>query len=1519
MPQVERAPTSYGQLPVAFIPNMGQLIADIVFQAHAMGGTVSFSSGKVQLALPAAERHAQRTAAAAPDSPATQGPALVSIEFEGAAHNAGIVGVDRLPGAANYIRGSRPADWHIGLPTFAGISYQQLYPGVDLRYEGIEGQLKGTYVLAPHSDPRQIQWRYRGAEVTQIDPASGDLRVTLAAPGGDAAPPMLTERAPVAWQTIAGRRVDVPVRYELRLGQSIGFALGAYDPAYPLTIDPTLVYSTYFGGSSIEFSNDIAIDGTGNAYIVGTTGPDLPTTNPLQPNFGGNSDIFIAKLNAAGSSVLYSTFLGGSSFEEGNSIAVDSAGNAYVTGSTSSTDFPTVGPLQDSLNSFSDSIVAKLSPAGDALLYSTYLGGDSIDIGNAIAIDSAGRAYVTGRSDSTDFGPPVGDQLVCHGSFGAFVARLNPAGDTAEYRTCLGGTDAEFGYGIAVDADGSAYVVGSTSSADFPVVAALQPTMAGLGDAFITKLNPAGDALLYSSYFGGTGSDGGQQIALDATGALYIAGNTNSADLPLQRAIDPSYGGGICTEFEPVPCSDAFVLKLSPDGSTNLFSTYLGGSNEDRVQGLAVSSSGVVALAGITKSSDLPLERGLFTTLSGISDAFVAQIDTAGASLSFSTYLGGSSNESAYGIAMGQDGALYVTGATRSNDFPTFNPAQPRLFFDGSSAFITKLLSQDGPLTGLGITSDGPTTLGQPTIFKATLPVITPATFVWNFGDGSGATGASVTHTYAAPRSYTVTLTASNSTGSAQATTTVAVVPPLAVSSEVLGGAGGGVPTVAISGQRALIGEGTQLTILDISNPTAPVRLGGYTTREQVQDIEISGTTAYVTDDHDGLLIFDIGNPAAPRLRGQHNTPGHALDVQVVGTRAYIADFFSLRIVDVSNPAAPTLLGSYPTEAYDLAIVNNVAYIATGFSFSPLLTLDVSNPANPTVLNTSSIPSLRGALGVFVANKRAYLAAGDDGLFVLDVSKPQQPPQVLGQIGLLGRLKDVFVDGNLAYAVNYDGTLHIIDVSSSRTPRLVTSYDTPGNSWDVRVVDQRAYVADGIAGLQILNVKNRRRPIKLGSYAAWSAEQIDVVGTRGYVSGGASMQIVDLARPAQPQLLGRLDLRGWAVDTAVVGNRAYVARQGRFNGASFIDGGLEVVDVSDPTRPRSLGSVPLASANAVQAAGNYVYVVGEGGLFIFDASNPAAPVELSHVSFPGGFDIEVVDNRAYIAGASGPSDGLAIYDVSNPAAPTLLGGDFSMFRARTVAVAGQRAFVGGGDQFRAYDVSDPAHPTFQGIYFLRDGSAHVTDLAVDGIIAYVVGESLNDGTIEIVDVSKTNSALGPTYLSEVPMSGLNRGLQLDGRLAYVAAAQTGLQVLRIRIDFAGSVPTALPAPNGVIRNFDRSVEVRPTDTRGAVSYTNQFVPAHTLVGAVQSFMLTATDGNGRAITQSNRTYSFSVTYRDSELAALGVNEARLNMLFWNGSGWRPLLPCTGCSIDPANNRITVQLRRYGEFALAAWP
>ena len=463
-----------------------------------------------------------------------------------------VTGIEELSGRSNYFIGNDPAKWRTNVPTYSKVEYRDVYPGVSLVYYGNQQQLEYDLVVAPGADPSTIGLSFVGADRLEVD-GDGDLVLHTAAG-------TIRQRKPVIYQEISGVRKEISGGYVFKGEHQVGFKVAAYDASQPLVIDPVLSYSTYLGGSADDQGLGIAVDAAGNTYVTGATNStNFPkTAGVFDTTFGGGIcfgssclDVFVTKLDPTGSALLYSTYLGGTGNDIGFGIAVDGAGNAYVTGFTNSSNFPTTaGAFQTSFGGFDDAFVTKLDPTGSVLLYSTYLRGSGFDFGNGIAVDATGNAYVTGTTLSTDFPTTPGAfQPARRGGVGAdaFVTKLNPTGSALVYSTFLGGTGGNFGSAIAVDTAGSAYVAGGTTATNFPTtVGAFQTSFGGNRRAFVTKLDPNGAALVYSTFLARTGSDNGSAIAVDAAGSAYVTGATGSIDFPTTAGAFQTPRQGLC-------------------------------------------------------------------------------------------------------------------------------------------------------------------------------------------------------------------------------------------------------------------------------------------------------------------------------------------------------------------------------------------------------------------------------------------------------------------------------------------------------------------------------------------------------------------------------------------------------------------------------------------------------------------------------------------------------------------------------------------------------------------------------------------------------------------------------------------------------------------------------------------------------------------------------------------------------------------------------------------------------------
>ena len=706
-----------GGLPVHFIENHGQLDPRVAYYVRGRDTDVYFTPTGVTLVLAedararrgrAPETSAQfeepsrrlpiQGAVFAPED-APRGRWAVRLDFVGA--NAVTPrGLDRTPAVVSYWTGGEEAS-PVGLPTYRGVVYPDLWPGIDLVYTGASGQLKYTFLVKPGADPRRIRLAYAGASAVAL---TDEGRLDIATPVGS-----FSDDRPYAYQDGARGREEVPARFAPAAGSAdarvYGFALGAYDTSRTLVLDPSvIVYAGYIGGGDFDGVNGIAVDAAGNAYVVGTTRSAVPSfPGKVGPDLvlGGKSDAFVAKIKADGTDVVYLGYIGGAGPEEGLGIAVDKAGNAYVTGSTESDEatFPVkIGPRLVYGGS-GDAFVAKVKADGTGLVYCGYIGGAGTDDGKAIAVDAAGNAYVAGGtiSDEASFPVTAGPGLVFHVAPGlpedAFVARVKADGSGFAYAGYIGGTGSDIANAIAVDSAGNAYVAGNTTSdqSSFPVKVGPELTFtpgvfASSGDAFVAKVKADGSALVYAGYIGGNLDDEALGIAVDAAGNAYVTGVTNSDEstFPVRVGPDLHYHGG----------DDAFVAKVRADGTGLVYAGYIGGNALDVGRAIAVDAAGNAYVAGDTQSdqSTFPVKLGPQLTLQGGSDAFVARIAAGGRSFGYVGYLGGAGFEVGAGIAVDPAGNVYVGGTTTSSQSSFPVAVGPDLTFAGGfDGFVAKL------------------------------------------------------------------------------------------------------------------------------------------------------------------------------------------------------------------------------------------------------------------------------------------------------------------------------------------------------------------------------------------------------------------------------------------------------------------------------------------------------------------------------------------------------------------------------------------------------------------------------------------------------------------------------------------------------------------------------------------------------------------------------------------------------------------------------------------------------------
>jgi hypothetical protein len=712
-PTTAVADRNYGKAPVAFEPNLGQSDSQVKFLARGDGYTLFLTPAETVFLLKAARAEAR------PGQVNSEAGAALRVRFLHANEAAPMQATKELIGKVNYLRGKDPNGWHTDIPTFAEVAQRGVYPGIDVIYYGNQRQLEYDFVVAPGANPRAIALSFTGAENVKVD-AKGDLVISSAA--GD-----VLIRRPLAYQQGQnGEREIVAANYTLRGAHNVSIKVGTYDKRRRLVIDPILEYSTYVGGSNIDGANAIAVAPDKTAFFAGGTfSTDFPTAHPLQPNHGGPDDLsrdaFVAKISADGSTLLYSTYLGGSLDEVANGIAVDTFGQAYVVGTTHSSDFPvTPNAFNPSCGGddacgatwnpeskiVSNAFVTKLNTQGSGLLYSSYLGYYENVIGQAIAVDANQVVYVSGQvgpniTPTVPIVPPnvppppfISAALAANavqGTIGgeddAYLAKISATGSSILYLTYIGGGNEDFAFGLTIDGNANAYVAGLTYSPNFPTTSnAFQTAYGGAGDAFVTKVNTNGGPFVYSTLVGGSGLDQGNGIAVDVNGNAYVAGETSSPGLSSLRA----YGGQ----------GDGFVAKFNPSltGAASLvYLTYLGGSMADSANAIALDSNLNVYVTGSTVSADFPSVGAVFqpTYGGGNSDAFVTKIDPSGANIIYSSFLGGSNSDVGYGIAVDTDDSAYVAGQTCSLDFPLANPEQ-KSSGGNCDAFVSKISILNG-------------------------------------------------------------------------------------------------------------------------------------------------------------------------------------------------------------------------------------------------------------------------------------------------------------------------------------------------------------------------------------------------------------------------------------------------------------------------------------------------------------------------------------------------------------------------------------------------------------------------------------------------------------------------------------------------------------------------------------------------------------------------------------------------------------------------------------------------------
>ena len=634
--------------------NRGQVRGPVQIVARARGFIGLLSAREATLVVPPA------TDGAAERPPGNRGPAdCLRIRFRGAMVTGRLGGRTRLPGVSNFLIGNDPAGWVTGVRRFSDASAPGLYPGVDLRWScDPAGILSYDFRVRPGTDPSSIRIAFEGARGIEID-GTGALAIPMDSGTFRHSPPR-------AFQSIDGSLREVECFFRIHEDGVASFLCPKYDASRPLVIDPSITFSSYAGGTDLDLGSAGVVSGPGGSvFVSGETfsSNSYPTLNAYQSGLRGTSDMVVTRFAADGT-LVYSTYLGSGQFDKPGALGVDAAGAAYVVGATgsSSTNYPLKTALQPSFGGGNyDAVVTKLHPSGSSLVYSTFLGGSGDDEATAIAVSGDGAVTVCGRTNSTNF--PLGSpyQSTVGGDWDAFVTTIDATGSTIGFSTYFGGNNEDRIRGVGTDPEGKIWIGGWTQSTNLPLHLSLQETRLGTTDAFVARLNPTLGTLLFATYLGGTGNDRCEGLALDATGAVYVAGLTASLNFPTVNPFQAQSGGGT---------RDAFVARLARDGSAYEYATYLGGTGQEQAYAVSVNGAGECVVGGGTNSTNFPTVAPLQAQRAGLEDGFIARFHQSGSSLLFSTYLGGAANDSVRGVSV-EDRQAAVGGNTASTDFPT--------------------------------------------------------------------------------------------------------------------------------------------------------------------------------------------------------------------------------------------------------------------------------------------------------------------------------------------------------------------------------------------------------------------------------------------------------------------------------------------------------------------------------------------------------------------------------------------------------------------------------------------------------------------------------------------------------------------------------------------------------------------------------------------------------------------------------------------------------------------------------
>lgn len=681
---IATAPHLYAQapstIPGGYIENKGQWDRNARFLFRSEGIDLWLGRGEVTLDVRRSDKRVSRLW----KSPRRNGNGIATqrhvlrMRFEGANPASIAYGTDVLEGRLNYFVGDRDR-WARDVPRYGTVRMENIYDGVEARFHVDGDHPRYDLVVAPGIDPAVITIGIDGARGFHTT-AEGDLEI--ATEFGS-----VMQSRPVAWQMIDGEKRSIPCEFRIDGNRRVRFSMGQYDASRTLVIDP-LIYSTFVAGTGLHITSNSVIDRDGNIYLVGSTiSADYPTStgayqttsNKVDP---GDAIVFVTKMNPSGTALAFSTYIGGAaSNDNGFGIAIDSSRNVFAVGTTNQTgntgDYPvTSGAFQTARGGGADGFLSKLSSTGNTLVYSTFLGGPGDESIYDVAVDRQGNAIATGESDSTFPTTTGAYQRTRGGIFDAFVTKFNASGSALTYSTLIGGEDSESPLCISVDSAGNSFIGGQTLSSNFPTTSgAYDRTLNSLNDAFFTKLNAAGSALVYSTFIGGTDDQSVIDVVASNDGTAVVVGWTRADDFPTtNEAYSTTFNGGF---------SDGFLLKFNSTGSSLLYSTYLGGSDEDYAYAVAVDHKGRPYVTGTTYSTDFPMTLTAYDiSHNGESDLFVVKLNFNASGFLYSSYIGGESDDIPVGMGVDSSGTACIGGYTYSPDFPTTPGA-----FQTSSSF----------------------------------------------------------------------------------------------------------------------------------------------------------------------------------------------------------------------------------------------------------------------------------------------------------------------------------------------------------------------------------------------------------------------------------------------------------------------------------------------------------------------------------------------------------------------------------------------------------------------------------------------------------------------------------------------------------------------------------------------------------------------------------------------------------------------------------------------------------------